>query len=245
MCSMWWLLLASSCELSRFTRIIWRCGCFLVKEFFWILILESTTEAITTQHRILLLYCHCRWLLKSIKNDLQVVSMYQFIIFLFVWDWASTIYSKLVIFVFSNLIKSKLFYLFKWFSVIPRSKRYYFRYFNVKLCAWAGARVRIECKDRNSLQLVYSVEGVTDSTGTYKISIADDHGDQMCDAVLVKSPQPDCAKVDAGRDRSRLSLTRSNGLVSDTRFANAMGFMKDEPASGCTQLLKQYQESDD
>ncbi|XP_034692350.1 pollen-specific protein C13-like [Vitis riparia] len=109
----------------------------------------------------------------------------------------------------------------------------------------AGARVRIECKDRNSLQLVYSVEGVTDSTGTYKISIADDHGDQMCDAVLVKSPQPDCAKVDPGRDRSRLSLTRSNGLVSDTRFANAMGFMKDEPASGCTQLLKQYQESDD
>ncbi|RVX23614.1 Protein downstream of FLC [Vitis vinifera] len=64
-------------------------------------------------------------------------------------------------------------------------------------------------------------------------------------ALRVKSPQPDCAKVDPGRDRSRLSLTRSNGLVSDTRFANAMGFMKDEPASGCTQLLKQYQESDD
>ncbi len=106
----------------------------------------------------------------------------------------------------------------------------------------AGARVRIECKDRDTLQLVYSVEGVTDSTGTYKIAIEDDHGDQMCDAILVKSPQADCAKVDPGRDRSRLSLTRNNGVVSDGRFANAMGFMKDEPDFGCTELLQKYQE---
>lgn len=114
-----------------------------------------------------------------------------------------------------------------------------------KILAWAGAKVRIECKDRDSLQLVYSVEGVTDSSGTYEVVIEDDHGDQMCDAILVKSPQANCAKVDPGRDRSRLSLTRNNGVVSNTRFANAMGFMQDEPASGCTQVLKQYQEYED
>lgn len=113
------------------------------------------------------------------------------------------------------------------------------------LLAWAGAKVRIECKDRDSLQLVYSVEGVTDSSGTYEVVIEDDHGDQMCDAILVKSPQANCAKVDPGRDRSRLSLTRNNGVVSNTRFANAMGFMQDEPASRCTQVLKQYQEYED
>ncbi|MBL1828604.1 hypothetical protein ELE35_30125, partial [Klebsiella pneumoniae] len=27
----------------------------------------------------------------------------------------------------------------------------------------AGAKVRVECKDRNSMQLLYSIEGITDS----------------------------------------------------------------------------------
>lgn len=108
-----------------------------------------------------------------------------------------------------------------------------------------GAKVKVECKDRKSLNVVYSAEAYTDSTGTYEITISDDHEDELCDAILVESPLRGCSKVDPGRDRSRLSLTRNNGLVSDYRYANAMGFSKAEPASGCTELLKQYQESDD
>ncbi|KAF8405985.1 hypothetical protein HHK36_008065 [Tetracentron sinense] len=105
-----------------------------------------------------------------------------------------------------------------------------------------GAKVRVECKDRDTLKLLFSIEGATDSTGTYKILVADDHEDQLCDAVLVSSPQGDCASVDPGRDRARVILTRSNGIASNNRFANSMGFMKDQALSGCTQLLKQYQE---
>ncbi|KAK9272831.1 hypothetical protein L1049_003209 [Liquidambar formosana] len=108
-----------------------------------------------------------------------------------------------------------------------------------------GARVRIECKDRDSLQLVYSIEAVTDSTGTYSIRVDDDHQDQLCDSVLVSSPQADCASADPGRDRARVILTRYNGLLTDNRFANAMGFLKDQPLSGCTELLKQYQDDDE
>ncbi|KAA8530886.1 hypothetical protein F0562_005490 [Nyssa sinensis] len=108
-----------------------------------------------------------------------------------------------------------------------------------------GARVRIECKDRDTLELKYSIEGVTDSKGMYSIMVTDDHGDQMCDALLVSSPQGDCATPDAGRDRARVILTRNNGVISDTRFANAMGFLKNEPLSSCTQLLQQYQETDE
>uniref|UniRef100_A0A5B7B648 Putative pollen-specific protein n=1 Tax=Davidia involucrata TaxID=16924 RepID=A0A5B7B648_DAVIN len=108
-----------------------------------------------------------------------------------------------------------------------------------------GAKVRLECKDRNSQKLLYSVEGTTDSTGTYKIMVKEDHDDQLCDAVLVSSPLSDCASADPGRDRARVILTRNNGIVSDNRFANSMGFMKDQVMSGCTQLLQQYQEFDD
>lgn len=109
----------------------------------------------------------------------------------------------------------------------------------------AGARVRIECKDRASLQLKYSIEGVTDSTGTYKIVVADDHEDQICDAKLVSSPDPECSEPNKGRDRARVILTRSNGMSSDTRFANNMGFLRNQPLSGCTQLLKMYQENEE
>lgn len=109
----------------------------------------------------------------------------------------------------------------------------------------AGAKVRIECKDRDALGIKYSVEGVTDSTGTYKITVQYDRGDDICDAVLVSSPDPFCSAPNRGRDRARVILTRSNGLISDTRYANNMGFLRNQPLAGCTQLLKTYLEADE
>ncbi|KAH9669984.1 protein DOWNSTREAM OF FLC [Citrus sinensis] len=55
-----------------------------------------------------------------------------------------------------------------------------------------GARVRIECKDRNSLNLKYSVDGDTDSTGTYNIHVDGDHQDQICYVKLISSSLADC-----------------------------------------------------
>lgn len=109
----------------------------------------------------------------------------------------------------------------------------------------AGAKVRIECKDRNTMQLLYSKEGTTDSTGTYSILVAEDHEDQLCDALLVSSSQHDCATVSPGRERARVILTGYNGIASNNRFVNAMGFIKEEALSGCAEVLKQYQEDDE
>ncbi|PSS17411.1 Protein DOWNSTREAM OF FLC like [Actinidia chinensis var. chinensis] len=106
----------------------------------------------------------------------------------------------------------------------------------------AGAKVRVECKDRKTEELLYTIDSTTDSTGKYKIVVREDHGDQLCDCNLVSSPQSDCATVDPGRDRARVILTRNNGMASNNRFANAMGFMRDQPMSGCHQLLQQYQQ---
>lgn len=108
-----------------------------------------------------------------------------------------------------------------------------------------GAKVRIQCKDKDAEGVKYSVEGETDSTGTYKISVSYDRGDDICDAVLVSSPDPFCSVPNRGRDRARVILTRSNGLTSDTRFANNMGFLRKQPLAGCTQLLKMYLDTDE
>lgn len=105
-----------------------------------------------------------------------------------------------------------------------------------------GAKVRVECKDKNSMEVHFSKEATTDVTGTYQMLINEDHGDHLCDAMLVSSPRPDCARFSSGRERSRVILTSNNGIASNARFVNAMGFEADEPMSGCTQLLKQYLE---
>ncbi|XP_021896091.1 major pollen allergen Lol p 11-like [Carica papaya] len=108
-----------------------------------------------------------------------------------------------------------------------------------------GATVRVECQDRRTMEVVYTKEGKTDASGTYKIRVDEDHQDEICDAVLVRSSQINCSEPSAGRDRARVVLTNNNGIVSNTRYANAMGFDIDEVMSGCTQVLQQYQEVDD
>ncbi|XP_059624306.1 protein DOWNSTREAM OF FLC-like [Cornus florida] len=109
----------------------------------------------------------------------------------------------------------------------------------------AGATVRIECKDRKTEDLKYSIEGVTSSAGIYNIEVSGDRGDDVCDVKVVSSPQSDCATPSSGRDRARVILTRYNGIVPDIRNVNSIGFQRNEPMAGCTELLKKYMVDED
>ncbi|KAH9718602.1 protein DOWNSTREAM OF FLC [Citrus sinensis] len=104
----------------------------------------------------------------------------------------------------------------------------------------SGARVRIECKDKNNLNLKYFVDSETDSTGTYNIHVDGDHQDQICYVKLLTSPLADCKTADPGRASSQVILTRSNGVVLNLHFANALGFLKNRPLTFCPELLKKY-----
>ncbi|KAK6135023.1 hypothetical protein DH2020_031250 [Rehmannia glutinosa] len=109
----------------------------------------------------------------------------------------------------------------------------------------AGAVVRVECRKRiPSAELTYTKEAATDSTGHYEVLVHGDRGDDICDAVLVKSSDPECSTPNTGRDRARVILTRNNGMNSNTRFANAMGFLKNTPLASCPQILQQYQDTE-
>ncbi|KAH1064842.1 hypothetical protein J1N35_029829 [Gossypium stocksii] len=109
----------------------------------------------------------------------------------------------------------------------------------------AGAKVKVVCSNRKTGDVVYEKEGHTDSTGQYKIAVSEDHLDEICDAVLLKSSQPECAEMSPGRERARVVLTNFNGISSNTRFANAMGFMANKAEAGCAEVMKVYQEEDD
>ncbi|CAK9174928.1 unnamed protein product [Ilex paraguariensis] len=109
----------------------------------------------------------------------------------------------------------------------------------------AGATVRIECRDRATQKLKYSNDGVTDETGTYNIMVNTNCGDDIAEAVLVKSPDPKCATPDNGRNRARVVVTNYNGMTSNIRYANNMGFLQDEPLPSCPKILQTYQQVDE
>ncbi|CAM8981606.1 hypothetical protein QQ045_028904 [Rhodiola kirilowii] len=108
----------------------------------------------------------------------------------------------------------------------------------------AGAKVRVECKSRDTLQLKYSRDATTDPNGTYKIPVTEDHENQICEVVLISSPQANCALIAPGADRARAILTTNNGIASNTRNVNSLAFVRESAQSGCAQVLQAYNESD-
>ncbi|KAK9058553.1 hypothetical protein SSX86_023395 [Deinandra increscens subsp. villosa] len=104
----------------------------------------------------------------------------------------------------------------------------------------AGAKVKVECRDRNTMTMRYTLDAVTDATGTYEMEVQTDHGDQKCECTLVSSQDPECAEPNVGRDRATVILTRNNGMNYNTRYANAMGFLKKTPLAGCDALIRSY-----
>ncbi|KAG8088411.1 hypothetical protein GUJ93_ZPchr0010g8313 [Zizania palustris] len=106
----------------------------------------------------------------------------------------------------------------------------------------AGAKVRVECKSKSNGAKICSFEGQTDHTGTYNIPVADEHENELCESVLVSSPDKGCGKIVAGRERAPVFLTNNNGVASNVRLANALGFQKDTALAECSEILKMYDE---
>ncbi|XP_010941451.1 pollen-specific protein C13 [Elaeis guineensis] len=104
-----------------------------------------------------------------------------------------------------------------------------------------GAKVRLECRDYVSGQVSHSGEALTDKYGYYTITMSDDHQEEICEVVLLDSPRYDCKEIPADhRDRARVALTRNNGMSSEQRNVNAIGYLKDVPLPKCGPMLQRY-----
>ncbi|XP_010942359.1 major pollen allergen Lol p 11 [Elaeis guineensis] len=103
-----------------------------------------------------------------------------------------------------------------------------------------GAKVRLECKRYGTDELTYEAEATTQLSGMYQMIVPDDHSNDQCSVVLVKSSFNKCTEIEPGRDRVRITLAQDGGLLSNSRQANALGFLIDEPLPSCGKLLQKY-----
>ena len=108
-------------------------------------------------------------------------------------------------------------------------------------CVHAGATVSMECRHFETQKLHDKAEATTDAGGWYRMDIGDDHQDEICEVMLLKSPEADCAEVERFRDRSRVPLTKNNGMeMGGVRYANPIAFFRKEPLQNCGELLRGY-----
>ncbi|KFK42186.1 hypothetical protein AALP_AA2G222600 [Arabis alpina] len=109
----------------------------------------------------------------------------------------------------------------------------------------SGATVKLVCKNRKTMEKVYTAETVSGKEGKYQFVVHEDHKDEMCDVMLVKSSDASCSKITEGREMSRVILNHYNGIASQIRHANNMGFEKDVSDVFCSELIKKYQVDED
>ena len=106
----------------------------------------------------------------------------------------------------------------------------------------AGAKVKLDCRDRDNQKLVrYTAYGETNPAGEFEFEVSFDHGDDICKCSLISSPLPNCSKIEEGRESAEVFLTNNNGIISNHRHANNLGFVQDHQSAGCAQVMKQYQ----
>lgn len=105
--------------------------------------------------------------------------------------------------------------------------------------------MKLVCKDRKTMAEIYTDIAVSDREGNYKFVVHEDHKDEMCDVMLVKSSDKSCPKISLGREKSRVILNHYNGIVSQIRHANNMGFEKEVSDVFCSELIKKYQVDED
>ncbi|KAK1405086.1 Protein hyper-sensitivity-related 4 [Heracleum sosnowskyi] len=100
-----------------------------------------------------------------------------------------------------------------------------------------GARVAVECRDRENGTLTHNAIGKSDGNGEYNLPIKGDFENEICEVVVMKSPLAECAEVVEGFNRARISLTSKNGLLDTHRYANPLGFTISIPLPQCRQVL--------
>ncbi|CAK9148139.1 unnamed protein product [Ilex paraguariensis] len=105
-----------------------------------------------------------------------------------------------------------------------------------------GAKVRLECRANEGGQLTYSIEGVTDKSGTYSLPVEGEHEEDICEILLVKSGKPECSESGPKgwqREAARITLTVNSGIASEVRHANPLGFLTKEAKPECSEVFKE------
>ncbi|PIN13044.1 hypothetical protein CDL12_14327 [Handroanthus impetiginosus] len=108
-----------------------------------------------------------------------------------------------------------------------------------------GAKVKLQCKGEEEGNITYSLEGVTDAKGHYRLTVEGDHGEEACEVTLLKSSRADCEEIPdegwATKPSSKVTLTKNNGFHGETRQANPLGFTRKKADPQCFELFKELE----
>lgn len=114
--------------------------------------------------------------------------------------------------------------------------------FEFLCCLETGAKVHLECRDREDGNITYSVAGQTDKLGTYILTIDGEHEEELCETALVESSNSVSSEINKDafiRRSARISLTTNNGITSPVRAVNPLGFVRKTPLPLCTEVLRE------
>ncbi|CAK7327677.1 unnamed protein product [Dovyalis caffra] len=101
------------------------------------------------------------------------------------------------------------------------------------------AKVKLVCTSRENGTETYSVEGTTDSSGTYRLTVVGDYEEDICEVRLMKSPRADCSEPFKSIDSARILLTKNVGVLDKLRYVNALGFMTKVARPECAEVLQE------
>ncbi|KAH7844441.1 hypothetical protein Vadar_027998 [Vaccinium darrowii] len=99
------------------------------------------------------------------------------------------------------------------------------------------AVVELSCRDRDDGTPTLTIQGKTDNVGYYAINVNKDHENDICDVQVVSSPEPDCNIIVPAISTTRINLARNSGIITASRFANPIGFMRKEALPECHDVL--------
>ncbi|KAF0927639.1 hypothetical protein E2562_035493 [Oryza meyeriana var. granulata] len=109
-----------------------------------------------------------------------------------------------------------------------------------------GATVQMECRHFETQELHHKAEATVNEWGWYKMEVGEDHQEEICEVALLRSPEAECAEIERFRDRSRVPLTRNNGIKQGgIRYANPIAFFRKQPLASCGDILRAYDLYDD
>ncbi|EAY97005.1 hypothetical protein OsI_18927 [Oryza sativa Indica Group] len=78
------------------------------------------------------------------------------------------------------------------------------------------------------------------------MEVSEDHREEICEVVLLRSPEPECAEIERFRDRSRVALTGNNGIKQGGLwYANPIAFFRKDPLPNYGDILRSYNLYDD
>ncbi|XP_047173141.1 olee1-like protein [Vigna umbellata] len=106
-----------------------------------------------------------------------------------------------------------------------------------------GATVRVMCSQvDNANNVTFNKETTTNALGAYKMEVDGEHEEDICEVTLVKSPRPYCDEINREAhllQAARISITKNNGIVSNIRQANPLGFLIKRRLPGCSEVIKE------